>query len=236
MSERDAEIAKEVTALVAKYGSGFARMALSPDSLLRSDLLFTQERAGSVLQELNQRFGLVGEIELERYFNGFEISVRVPQLSLILKLLYPSLRDRWRTDPPRADFTVSHLIDVTRSGIWRDPPPLVATEPTVRADQSVIAPIFRTIRFLFESVSCVVALVITALISQRILQLVGLALSGQWPQIAVNSLAIVFWGFVMLMFFENTQRCIADRFGQRWDWRRGCLRDPKKIRVGAPND
>jgi hypothetical protein len=200
---------------------------LSDDRLLATNLGTERERAKALFAALSQQFGLKGEIDLGRYFEGFSVRLQMAEFSPILRLLYPHFREQWRTAPPRPDISVGHLVATVQAGVWSEPPPLKAPEPMIWVGKEVLMPLWKVLVFLAYALCYVLAAAFIGFVIFKLGDAVRDGANGSWSGAVFNAMQAIFWGFFVLLMFENTQRRVRARFGLSWDWRRGRLREPR---------
>jgi hypothetical protein len=223
--------AEAIKTFIAKQ-LGRSADALSDDQLLAANLGVSRERAEALFAALASTFGLKGEIEFERYFEGFRGGLQMAEFSPILRALYPRLREQWRTAPPRPDISVGHLVHSVQIGMWTEPPPLTPPEPLVWVGKKILTPIIKAGVFLLYALSYVIAAGFIGMLIGQLVGAMGDALRGYWVGVVYRAIPIIFWGFIVLLMAENTQRAVRARFGLLWDWRRGRLREPRPEPIG----
>lgn len=223
MTSESAPSKQEILLTIAK------KLGRKPEQIdLDAPLSMEREHAQALFKELARRFGLAGEISFEEYFNGFRVVLRMPEFSPILRLLYPDLQRRWRTDPPRRAMTVSDIVAAVQSGVWRDPPPPQPPEPIEWAGHKTLAPIFKALNALSYALAYLLALGFFVWLAFTLGKFFEHLVLEEWILLPVDAIGIIWPAFFILCMFENTQRYVEDRFGRLWDWRRGKLREPRR--------
>lgn len=192
--------------LTAKYSHRWPAM-IDATLNLRSDLGINGESATRFMQAFETRFDvdMSGYIH-RKFFDSWDMSVVVPDVAALLRILIPSLGHAWRVAPARTDMTVAHLAAVIESKRWRDPalsaPPRTRSDPTLFAFAALQALAVGGIA-IFAVVSAINALV---------------ALTNGIPSAAFRSglqvivPTLLLWGVCL-----NTRRRLTERFGD-WNW------------------